>query len=235
MKLYKIYVIIGLRQRKSRGGAMNLRIEIWSDYVCPFCYIGSTRLMKALEETGLKDGSEIIYRSFQLDPDAKNGESGPYYRSLAEKYGISDEEAKNKIRQVAMMASRDGLNFTEELFHVSTFDGHRLGHLAKKHGVGKGFTEAMYRSYFEEGLDISSREVLLMISSEAGIPYAEAVEVLDGNEYSGEVKKDQKDARDYGITGVPFFVIDEKYALSGAQSPESFRKILEGARDGKLG
>lgn len=219
----------------SREGAMNLRIDIWSDYVCPFCYIGSTRLMKALEETGLKEGAEITYRSFQLDPYAKAGESGPYYRSLAEKYGISEDEAKDRIRQVAMMASRDGLNFKEELFHVSTFDAHRLGHLARKKGIGASFTEAMYRSYFVEGLDISSKDVLLSIAEEAGIPYDEANEVLEGSEYSSEVKKDQKDAGDYGITGVPFFVIDGKYALSGAQSPESFRKVLEGARDGKLG
>jgi predicted DsbA family dithiol-disulfide isomerase len=215
----------------SREGAMNLRIDIWSDYVCPFCYIGSTRLMKALEETGLKESAEITYRSFQLDPDAKKGESGPYYRSLAEKYGISDDEAKDKIRQVAMMASRDGLHFTEELFHVSTFDAHRLGHLAKEKGSGARFTEAMYRSYFVDGLDISSKEVLLRIAEEAGIPYDEANAVLEGSDYSSEVKKDQKDAGDYGITGVPFFVIDGKYAISGAQSPESFRKALEGARD----
>lgn len=212
-----------------------MRIDIWSDYVCPFCYIGSTRLMKALEETGLKEGAEITYRSFQLDPYAKAGESGPYYRSLAEKYGISEDEAKDRIRQVAMMASRDGLNFKEELFHVSTFDAHRLGHLARKKGIGASFTEAMYRSYFVEGLDISSKDVLLSIAEEAGIPYDEAKKVLEGSEYSSEVKKDQKDAGDYGITGVPFFVIDGKYALSGAQSPEGFRKVLEGARDGNLG
>ena len=228
-------VLLDYGKEQSREGEMILRIDIWADYVCPFCYIGSTRLMKALEETGLRDGAEIVYRSFQLDPDAKSGESSPYYISLAEKYGISQEEARDRIRQVAMMASRDGLNFTEELFHVSTFDAHRLGHLARKKGMGVRFTEAMYRSYFVDGLDISSRDVLLAIAIEAGIPNDEAIDVLDGRGYSSDVKKDQKDARDYGITGVPFFVIDGKYALSGAQSPESFRKVLEGARDKKLG
>ena len=209
-----------------------MKIEVWSDYVCPFCYIGKRRLEEALEETGLGDKVEVIYKAYELDPNSPKTSNQTMQEVLATKYNMSIEEAKNMTNNVVEQAKTVGLNYNyDEMKPANTFDAHRLAKLAAQEKVGEEVTESLLHSYFIEGEAIGTEDVLTRIAEEAGISAERIKAVLASDEFASEVKADIAEAREVGVQGVPFFVINRKYAISGAQPAETFadaiRKVAE--------
>lgn len=202
-----------------------MKIEIWSDYACPFCYIGKTRLEKALEETG-KD-VEIEFKSFQLDPTMEEGVGLDPIEYLAGKYGVSMEKANGMIEQMLTMAKADGLNYDfENLIETNTLRAHRLNKFAEANGKGSQMNKALFEAHLIDGRHIGSIDELVKIAEEVGLDGGKAREVLGGSDYTDEVLADINKAREYGISSVPFFVFDGKYAVQGAQESAMFVEAL---------
>lgn len=205
-----------------------MQIEIWSDVVCPWCYIGKRRFESALSGFQHRDQVEIRWRSFQLDPAAPQHSEQNVDEMLARKYGMSRERAAAANAQVSTLADREGLEYHLELAHPeNTFDAHRLIHLAEKHGLQDAMKERLMKAYFSEGQHIGDRETLAKLASEVGLDLEETRGVLASEAYADEVTADEREARTLGITGVPFFVVNQKYGVSGAQPAEVFTKVLE--------
>jgi predicted DsbA family dithiol-disulfide isomerase len=215
-----------------KGGRNNMKIEIWSDYVCPFCYIGKRRLEEALEQTGLGETTEIVFKAFELDPNSPAVSDTLIKESLAKKYGMSVEEAKKMTDNVVDQAKAVGLNYNFDVMTpANTFNAHRLAKLAEQEGVDKTISENLLKAYFIEGEKIGTDDVLLRIAEEAGISRDRAKEVLDSDEFAEEVKMDIAEAQQIGVKGVPFFVINRKYAISGAQPADAFANALRQATE----
>jgi len=204
-----------------------MKIEIWSDYVCPFCYIGKRRLEKALEDFPHKDEVTIEYKSFELDPNAKRETELSIYEILAKKYGMSVEEAKRMSAGVAKQASEVGLQFNfDTSIPTNTFDAHRLAKFAESKGISKAMTESLLKAYFTDSKHIGDKNFLKELGVSLGLDSVEVEEVLAGDAYEKDVRFDQREAREIGVQGVPFFVLNSKYAISGAQPPEVFSEAL---------
>lgn len=206
-----------------------MKIEVWSDYVCPFCYIGKRRLEKALEQFPNRDAVHVEFKSFELDPNAETYSEKSINESLAEKYGMSVEQAKQNNVQLAMQAAQEGLTFNfDTMKPTNTFDAHRLAKFAKTKGKDQELTERLLHAYFTETKNVGDHETLATLAEEVGIDRDEALNVLNHqDDYANEVRQDLALARQYGVTGVPFFVINDKYAISGAQPLETFVSALE--------
>jgi predicted DsbA family dithiol-disulfide isomerase len=205
-------------------------VEIWSDVVCPWCYIGIRRFERAAAAFGHAGEVTVTYRSFELDPDAPAQRTGTHAEHLARKYGMTIEQAEQTGRQMTQRAAAEGLEFRFDLMRGgSTFDAHRLLHLAKDQGLQPQLKERLMHATFTEGLPVSDRDSLVSLAAEVGIPGAKARAVLDGDAYAGAVRADEQQAARYGITGVPFFVADGTYAVSGAQPPEVLLQLLRRA------
>jgi len=208
-----------------------MKVEIWSDIVCPFCYIGKRRYEEALAQLDYRDEVETVYRSFELDPNAPVKSDRDLHESLAAKFGISREQAKSMNDNVTEQARSVGLTYNlDQAVPTNTFDAHRLTHLAAKHGKMVEMTERLFKAYFTEGKHIGDRQVLVELAEDIGLDAAEVTEALDRSSYSDEVRADEREAAQLGIQGVPFFVINRKYAVSGAQPTEVFIRALEKAR-----
>ena len=209
-----------------------MNIEIWSDVVCPWCYIGKRRFERAVASFGHPDEVEVTYRSFELDPSAPAERTGTHAEHIASKYGMTTAQAEQAGQQMTERAAADGLDFRFDLMRGgNTFDAHRLLHLAKDHGLQPEMKERLMRATFTEGLPIADKPTLVKLATEAGLPAAEAQAVVDGDAYTDAVRADEQQAASYGITGVPFFVADGKYAVSGAQPPEVLLQLLQRAHD----
>ena len=207
---------------------MRMIVEIWSDFACPFCYIGKKRFEMALNSFTHKEQVKVIYRSYQLDPYAPQNQSKDIHASLAEKYGMTYEQAKAMGEQVAMQAKEVGLDFQfDTMILTNTFAAHRLSHFAKKLGKMDELVERLLYGYFTESKNLGDYETLVQFAKELGIDSEETKRVLNEGSYTEEVQYDQKVAAQIGIKGVPFFVFNEKYAVSGAQSPDMFLEVLE--------
>lgn len=205
-----------------------MKIEVWSDFVCPFCYIGKRRLEVALENFEHKDQVEVIFRSFELDTSAKKKYDENIHELIAHKYGISVAQAKASNDQIVAQAKAIGLNYNfEELKPTNTFDAHRLTHYAKTEGKMNELSERILKGYFVESLNISDYKVLATLASEVGLDEIKALKVLEAGEYGEEVRKDEERAAQLRISGVPYFVFNNKYAVSGAQPSEKFSEVLE--------
>jgi len=194
-----------------------MRIEVWADIVCPWCYIGKRRLESALAR--FSQPVDIVWRAFELDPNAKpvRDEVGNAER-LAQKYRIPVERAQMMIDRVTAMAADDGLEFhLDRARSGNSFDAHRVVHLGREHGVAPAVLERVMRAYFSEGEAIGDRDVLARIAPEAGLSPDEVRDVLATDRYATDVRADETRAHELGITGVPFFLIDERLAVSGAQ------------------
>jgi predicted DsbA family dithiol-disulfide isomerase len=206
----------------------HVKVEIWSDVVCPWCYIGKRRFEKALAD--FPHAVEVIYRSFELDPTAPVMGGETVTASLAQKYGGVERVAamQDHLRR---QAADEGLAFRlDETPHANTVDAHRLLHLAlTEHGTQTQarLEEALLSAYFEEARDPSDHEVLREIAVAAGLREARVDEVLAGQEYTDAVRADVAQAAAYGATGVPFFVFEGRYGVSGAQPAEVFEQVLE--------
>jgi len=210
-----------------------MRIEVWSDVVCPWCYIGKRRLETALEAFPHRDEVEVVYRSFELDPSAPQHGHERTLTTLARKYGRGEDEMRSMMQNVAETAAEEGLAF--RLFdnvHTRTVDAHRLLHLALATGgapLQRELKEALLAAYFVRAEDVGDHEVLRAEAVGVGLDPARVDEVLAGADYTDEVEADIAQARAYGATGVPFFVVDQRYGLSGAQPAEVFGQLLEQA------
>lgn len=207
-----------------------MQVEIWSDVVCPWCYLGKRRFERALEGFSHRAEVEVVYRSFELDPDAPAGETTPTVERLASNYRMTREQAEDAQRQMEERAAREGLEFRMAgLRSGNTRDAHRLLHLAKDRGVQAELAERLHRGYFTEQASIFDHESLTGIAVAAGLDATEVRRVLAGREYDDAVGTDEAMARAIGATGVPLFVIDRRYGISGAQPPELIAEALEKA------
>lgn len=207
-----------------------VHIEIWSDVVCPWCYIGKRRFEVALASFAYAHDVTLSYRSFELDPAAPALRTGTHAEHLARKYGMAVEEAEQLDQQMTHRAAAEGLDFRFDIIRAgNTFDAHRLLHLAKDHGVQPELKERLMRATFTEGLPIADKNTLERLAAEVGVPASEARAVLASDAHAGAVREDERQAARYGITGVPFYVADGRYAVSGAQPTEVFVELLRRA------
>ncbi|MEU3713903.1 DsbA family oxidoreductase [Streptomyces catenulae] len=207
-----------------------MRVEIWSDIACPWCYIGKARFEAGLAGFAHRDGVEVVHRSFELDPAAPAPTDVPVLEMLATKYGVSREQAEAMEARVADAARGEGLGYRSDRIHGNTFDLHRLLHLAKAHGVQDALLGVFYRANFAEARPLGDRDTLVALAAEAGVPAEEAARVLaDPDAYADAVRADEREAAELGATGVPFFVIDRRYGISGGQPAEVFRQALDRA------
>ena len=203
-----------------------MKIEIWSDVVCPFCYIGKRNLEKALDQLNDLD-VEVTWKSFELDPNAPVDSDLDIYDTLAKKYGHDREWAIQMNANMVEMASKAGLNYNmDEVKPTNSFDAHQLIHLGREKGLQDEMKEALLSAYFEEGKHIGKKSELIDIASDLGLDETEVADVLDNNTYSNAVVKDVEEAHSLGVQGVPFFYINQKYGLSGAQPVDVFVEAL---------
>ena len=203
-------------------------IEVWSDVVCPWCFIGKRRLDKAVAKLPSGTEIQIKHRAFQLQPDIK--EVVPTSKHLAEKYRVSAEQVEQMQANVCSIADGEGLCYDlKNTLSGNTLDAHRLILWSASIGKQNQLLEAMYSAYFEKSKALFSRQDLIQVASEVGISEPDVTSVLDSNEFIEQVHEDQNIAHQLGANGVPFFVIDMKYGISGAQPQEVFEKTLEAA------
>ncbi|MFD5893390.1 DsbA family oxidoreductase [Streptomyces sp. NPDC060366] len=212
-----------------------MRVEIWSDIACPWCYIGKARFEKGLESFAHRADVEVVHRSFELDPSHAKGDVAPVVDMLAAKFGRSRQEALAMEEQVASHARSEGLGYrVGDRDHGSTFDIHRLLHLAKARGRQDELLSLVYRANFAEERSVYDTETLVDLAVEAGLDEAESRVVLgDDGAYAEEVRADEREAAELGATGVPFFVLDRRYGVSGGQPAEVFTQALEQAWQGR--
>ena len=207
-----------------------MRVEIWSDVVCPWCYIGKRRFESALAEFAHRDQVEVVWRSFELDPAAPAERTEGQAQHLSAKYGVSLERAQEMLDTMTTNAAHEGLDFRfDRMRGGSTFDAHRLIHLAAERGLQDAVKERLLLATFTEGEPVADVETLVRLAADAGLDATEAREVLQSDRFADEVRADEQEAQRLGITGVPFFVVDRTYGVSGAQPAEVLREVLEKA------
>jgi len=205
-----------------------MKIKIWSDVRCPFCYIGKRKFEMALEKFQHKNDVEVEWQSFELDPTLVTQPDVNATVHLSEIKGISKERANEMQQYVTQVAKEVGLNFNfDKTIVANSFNAHRLIQFAKSKGFGNEAEEALFKAHFIEGKNIDNKEVLLHIAINIGLDENETTKMLASNAFAKEVKQDEMQAQDLGISGVPFFVLNDKYAVSGAQSPETFLQAME--------
>jgi predicted DsbA family dithiol-disulfide isomerase len=207
-----------------------MQVEIWSDVVCPWCYLGKRRFERALESFGHRDEVTVVYRSFELDPSAPRGVTTPTVDLLATRYGMSPAQAQDAQRQMTQRAAQDGLEFRMDgLRSGSTRDAHRLIQLAQAHGRQAELVERLHRAYFTEHASVFDHSSLTELAVDAGLDRDDVLKVLGSEEYGDAVDADEAAARSLGANGVPFFVIDRRYGISGAQPAEILAQALDQA------
>jgi predicted DsbA family dithiol-disulfide isomerase len=210
----------------------DVNVQIWSDIVCPWCYIGKRRIETALTEFEHAEEVDVVWRSFQLDPSAPPKREGDMVEHLARKYGISRDEAIANRQRLTDLAAAEGLDFQlDRTTAGNTFDAHRVLHLAAERGVQDAVKERFMRAYFTEGRAIGDPAVLAELAGEAGLDPAEVAEVLRSSAHGDAVLADQQQAARIGISGVPFFVVDDRYGVSGAQPVDVLLQVLRRAWD----
>ncbi len=207
-----------------------LRVDVWSDIACPWCYVGKRRLEAALALFPYGDAVEIHWRAFELDPSAprvRDEGGGTQAERLAKKYGMTVAKANGMLEQMTATAAADGLDFHfERVQSGNTFDAHRVIHLAGERGVQDAVKERLLRAYMTEGESIGDPEALVRLAAEAGLDADEVRAMLASDTFAREVRADEDEARALGINGVPFFAIAGRYGVSGAQTPEVLADVL---------
>ena len=205
-----------------------MNVEIWSDIACPFCYIGKRKFEQALEQFPHKDKVAVSFKSFQLDPNAEVEQSQTTTEMLAQKYGMPIEQAKEMNEQVTDQAKDVGLDYhLESSVLTNTKDAHRLSHFAKEHGKMGEMMERLLKAYFTEGKHVGDHDTLVSLAVEVGLDKEAAKALLKSDQYNDIVKEEMQDGVNIGVQGVPFFVFNRKYAVSGAQPPQAFLDVLE--------
>ena len=206
-----------------------LRVDVWSDVACPWCYVGKRRLEAALHRVPFREHVTLVWRAFELDPSAprERRQDVPHVNLLAAKYRVSVASAQQMIDRLVQTARTDGLEMHfEHIRPGNTFDAHRVLHLARDRGVQDAVKEAFFRGYFTEGRAIGEAEVLVELAAQAGLNAQETRGVLDSAAYAQDVRTDEQEARELGITGVPFFAVAGRFGVSGAQPPEVLVQVL---------
>jgi predicted DsbA family dithiol-disulfide isomerase len=207
-----------------------MRIDIWSDYACPFCYIGKRKLEKALEEFKGKEDIEIVWRSFQLDPNAKDSTDIDMVSGLARKYNMSIEKAQEMINQMDNMAKEVGLNYNfKDMIQTNTLKAHRLAIYAKEFGLMGEMNERLLKAHFIDGINIGDIEILGDLAKEVGLNRDDTLTMLNSDEYIDQVEADRYEAKQLDINSVPFFIFNNKYGVQGAQPTPVFIDTLEKA------
>ena len=202
-------------------------VEIWSDIACPWCYVGKRRFEAAIAQFEHRDEVRVLWRSFELDPDAPPERVGDRTERLAEKYGITTDRAREMEQQLTDVAAGDGLDFRFDIARSGlTFDAHRIVHLAGDHRLQDAMKERLLRAYFTEGELMSDHETLVRLAVEVGLLEEEVAETLAGERYAEQVRDDERTAGQLGITAVPTFVVDRTLGASGAQPPEALLELL---------
>ena len=202
-------------------------VEIWSDIACPWCYIGKRRFEAALAEFEHRDDVRVMWRSFELDPSAPAEREGDRATRLAQKYGITAERAKEMERAVTDAAASEGLAFRFDIQRSgTTFDGHRVVHLAAEHGLQDAMKERLLRAYFTEGELMSDHDTLVRLAVEVGLDEDDVRQMLASDRFADEVRGDERLAGQFGISAVPTFVVDRAIGASGAHPPEALMQLL---------
>ena len=231
------------RDAPIEGESTAVKVEIWSDVVCPWCYIGKRRFEAALSRFAHRDQVEVEWKSFELDPGARSASAalpddaagpaaaGPDYADrLAKKYGTTRDGAQQMLESMTVAAAEEGLDFHfERAVAANTFDAHQVIAFAGERDAQDQVKERLLRAYFTEGESVGDRPSLVRLAAEAGLEAAEVEKVLETQEYAEVVRADEARAGALGISGVPFFVVDRKYGVSGAQPPEQLLQVLERA------
>ena len=210
-----------------------MQIHIWSDVVCPWCYVGKRRFERALQDFAHRDQVQVTHRSFQLDPARPRGETSSRRGMLMSKYRRTAAEVLEMDQKMEALAAAEGLEYhlTDANLSGNTFDAHQLVHLAMTHGLQEAMLERLYRAYFTEQRSLFDRESLATLAGEAGLDTNEARQAMDDGTFADAVAKDLNEAKRLGVTGVPFFVVDGRYAVSGAQPADVFGQLLTRAWD----
>lgn len=207
-----------------------MKVEIWSDIMCPFCYIGKRRFEKALEQFPAKEKIDIVWKSFQLNPAMETDPSKNITEYLAEIKGWSIPQARQINQQVTDMAKAEGLQYDfDKAVVANSFNAHRLIQLAKVNGKGDAMEERLFKAYFTEGRNIDDQNTLTELAIETGIEAGQVQSLFTGSDYAEAVERDIYEAQQIGVIGVPYFVLNDKYAVSGAQASETFLGALQKA------
>ncbi|WP_288221951.1 DsbA family oxidoreductase [uncultured Clostridium sp.] len=207
-----------------------MKIEIWSDIFCPFCYIGKRRFENALSNFKDKEKVEVVFRSFELNPDAPKFNDKSIHEAISEKYGISLEEAKLNNENIVNQAKALGLDYNfDSLVLTNSFDAHRMIHFAKEYGKMEEMTEALFKAYFIDSKNISDIDSLGNIAESIGLNKEDAIKILQSDKYKNQVREDESLARRYGITSVPTFIFNDKFKVTGAQPEDIFLMALNKA------
>jgi predicted DsbA family dithiol-disulfide isomerase len=205
-----------------------MKVEIWSDIMCPFCYIGKRKFETALAQFPHKDKVELVWKSFQLSPEMKTEPNITIHQFLADHKGMSLEQAKGMNDQVTQLAKQVGLTFDfNKSIVANSFNAHRFAHFAKQYGKQNEAEETLFRSYFTDGKNIDDYPTLIQLGAEIGLDTTALKIALENGSYADDVRKDIYEAQQVGVRGVPFFVFDRKVAVSGAQDSKTFLEALE--------
>lgn len=207
-----------------------VRVEIWLDIVCPWCYLGKRRFERALAEFVSRDQVVVVYRSFELNPSAARGVTTPTVELLAGRYGMIGQQVEDAQRSMERRAAQDGLTFHMNVLRSgNTRDAHRLVHFAGQRGRQPGLVERLHRAYFTERTSVFDHASLAELADDVGLDRDEVTAVLTGDAYEESVDADEAMARSLGATGVPFVVIDRRYGISGAQPAQILAQVLDRA------
>ncbi|MBN2268922.1 MAG: DsbA family oxidoreductase [Acholeplasmataceae bacterium] len=205
-----------------------MKIEIWSDFACPFCYIGKTRFEQALSEFKHNDKVEVVYKAYQLNPNAPTKMVKDAYETFAEGHGMTKDQAKQRFDMFTQNAKSVGLEYRYDIIQMTnTFDAHRIAKWANKFNKEDAVTARFMKAYFTEGKNLADQATLVSLVEELGLNTQEASRILESKDYSDEVYNQIQEARQIGVQGVPFFVLNRKYGISGAQQKEYFTQALE--------
>lgn len=207
-----------------------MTVEIWSDIMCPFCYIGKRHFEQALEQFSAKNDINVVWKSFQLDPEMTSQPGKDVYEYLAERKGMSYDQSREMHENVVAMAKRAGLDYQFDIAVIAnSFDAHRLIQFAKTRGLGDAAEEALFKAYFTDGKDMADHNTLAELGAGFGLDPNEVLAMLKTDAFADAVDSDILEAQRLGLRGVPFFVMDRKYGVSGAQPPEAFLQTLNKA------
>lgn len=205
-----------------------MKVEMWMDFVCPYCYLGKAKFEKALEDFSDKENVEIIYKSFELNPNASKLYRGTVSEYISNEYGITMEEVLENNERLTAEAKGLGLVYNlEKIMPVNTLYSHRLLQYSKEIGKDADLVSAIFKAHFTDNKNISDIDTLAQISKEAGLEQELVREMLNSDKYTDIVREDEKESQDIGVDVVPFFLINKRYTVAGAQSTETIRKALE--------
>ncbi|MED4701218.1 DsbA family oxidoreductase [Lysinibacillus capsici] len=209
-----------------------MKIEVFSDFTCPFCYIGKRELERAIDIAGYTGRVEIEYKAFQIGPDNPKVNAPSFYEALAKKYDVTLEEVKDMVEGIALRATEVGLHYDfAKMKTAHTEKAHRLAKWTQQFGKATAYTEALMAGYFKDGEDLNKDEFLLKVIAQLGLDRAVAERILASTDFSEELDKDRYEAQQLGVQSVPFFVFENRYGIKGAEPNEVFVRTLHQAAE----